>query len=179
MFKLAFLKNSLMKIEKFIINWLPYICLVIGLVLFPLFWCDINDKFQTIILFLTLIAVLFYVKDTHRLADVTGSQFRAYWISNLFVSLSVRLDGIMYDINNVGALPPGKWEEHRAETCAIFDAIKGLSPSKEFEKRVNQERKDVEDAFSLGVIDKKSKKQVLSLLRNVKSKLQVLVGQLV
>jgi hypothetical protein len=58
-----------------------------------------------IILSTTLIAIIFYTiatyklaSDTKRLADITTQQFRAYWISNMFVSFSLRIDAFNHDL---------------------------------------------------------------------------------
>jgi hypothetical protein len=164
-----------MKLERRILNWLPYIVLLIGAGVLVFYQGD-YAKFETIILFVTLVAILFYVKDTRRLADISANQFQKYWIANLFVSLSVRLDGISKDVDNVSGANPDKWKEHKNEANALFDALKRLTATEEFAIKVDQERNKIERVFTLDKTIKESRQEALDIVREVKTNLQVLVG---
>jgi hypothetical protein len=80
-----------------------------------------------IILSGTLFVIIFYTiatfklaSDTKRLADITTQQFRLYWISNMFISFSIRIDAFNEGLKNRGPLLVSHYQEHIDDMIRYF-----------------------------------------------------------
>lgn len=141
------------------------------------FWNDNSGKAQTIILFVTFISIILYVRDTHRIANSTMMQSRIYWISNLFVSLSVRIDGFIKDIEGP-SLFPENWEVHIREIRSSLEVLLNLWSSKAGKNDINKLLEECSLEFQMSPMREQEKSRLINFLLQVKKELQIMVGQL-
>lgn len=135
------------------------------------------DKAQTFVLFVTLIVITVYMIDTHRIANSAGMQARIYWISNLFVSLSNRIDGFIEDIER-SSLFPEQWAVHTREMRSSLEVLMHLWPSTTGRHHINRVIQECSTQFQTSPMMDQDKDNLISFLLRVKRDLQIMVGQL-
>jgi len=142
-----------------------------------IFWNAIADKAQTLVLFVTLIIITVYVIDTHRIANSAAMQSRIYWISNLFVSLSVRTAGFIKDIEGP-SLFPEQWAVHTREMRSLLEVLLHIWPSTSGRDHINAVLEECSTRFQTSPMMDQDKADLISFLLRVKRELQIMVGQL-
>lgn len=101
--------------------------------------------------------------------DAHCSLFQAYWIADIFRSLSIRIDSYIGDIQNKNQ-DPDKMKTHKAETDRSLAVLLDLWP-------IEAEKKSISEFIEK--LKKADSKKIEDILTEIKDGMQKKVGKLI